>query len=128
MATKCSDVAAVMEDWATQQRLYKEAGGEDLRTEEKRVIVKKIIPEIIKQQLVLQVHEFKEWADMKEYILERARQLGNDEKPHRSLNAVDPELDLDALAEMPLEEAVNLLGGENANAESIMALVVRKQQ
>ena len=130
-AAKCSDVASVMEDWDTQQRLYKEAGGEPLRTEEKRVIVKKLVPEIIRQQLVLQVQEFKEWEAMKEYILERSRQLGNDEKPHRSFNAVDKdlkELDLDALAEMPLEDAVNALGGEHADSEHIMALVVRKQQ
>ena len=56
--TKCEEVAKVLEEWDTNQRLFREAaGGEYLRDEEKRRIVKKIIPELIANQLILHVQD-----------------------------------------------------------------------
>ena len=124
---KCEDVAKVLEEWDTNQRLFREAGGEALRDEEKRRIVKKMIPEIIANQLILQMHDFQTWDAMKEYIRERARLMAVNAQGAKPLHALEHEVDLDELADMPLEEAVEKMG-EGATSENIMALVIRRQQ
>ncbi len=124
---KCEDVAKVLEEWDTNQRLFREAGGEGLRDEERRRIVKRIIPELIVNQLILQTHEFTTWDDMREYIRERARLMAVNAHGGKQLHALEPDGEDDELLDMPLEDAVEAMG-DDATADNIMALVVRRQQ
>ncbi len=125
--TKCEDVARVLEEWDTNQRLYREAGGEPLRDEEKKRIARKIIPEILANQLILQTQDFTTWSAMTEYIKEKARLIAVNVQQSKPVHALEPEVDVDELVDMTLEDAVEAMG-EHATSENIMALVVKKQQ
>ena len=59
----------------TNQRLYRDAGGVALRDDEFRSIVKKMIPDVIRDQIILSTHQFNSFMDMKEYIREKARAM-----------------------------------------------------
>ena len=123
---RCEDVARVLEEWDTNQRLFREAGGEGLRDEERRRIVKKIVPEIIVNQLILQTQEFKSWEDMKEYVREKARLMAVNAST-KPLHSLELEVDLDDFVDLSLDDAILELG-EHATSENIMALVIKKQQ
>ena len=124
---KCEEVAAVMEDWDTNQRVFVEAGGDPLRDAEKDRILKKIVPGILVNELILR--EFRDWAETKDWVMEKARLLAvHTSKGTKPLNVVEPEdVDINALAEMELEEAVNSLG-EKATPEILMAIVNKRQE
>ena len=123
------DVSAVLEEWDTNQRVYAELGGVPLRDDELRNIVLKIVPHIIRENLVFKMHDFYSWSQCKDYIKENARRLVVYGKP-TSLNLADvaekPAADVSNLDELPLEEAIEQLG-KAADSPTILALVARRQ-
>ena len=57
-ANNAQDVAGMLEEWDTNQRLHRNLGGIDLRFDELKNIVLKIIPKIIRDNLVFKLKEF----------------------------------------------------------------------
>ena len=124
--SKCEDVAQALEDWDTNQRLYRNAGGTPLRDDELKNIVKKIIPEVIRDQIILTTHQFPGFHDMKEYIKEKARALVVAKSAKTTtVNLVEEEFS-DEILEMSLDDAVEALG--DPSTEVILALVQKMQQ
>ena len=72
---KYDEVAQVIENWDTNQRLYQEAGGDALPDDDKRRILKKMLPDMIRDALILQSNSHSTWSGLKDYVLEKAREL-----------------------------------------------------
>ena len=128
--TKPHEVAGILEEWDTNQRLYKDLGGVPLRFDELRSIVLKIIPELLRDNLVFKLNDFRTWHELKEWIKENARLLMVYSKPtpvNLAETGKPTEEELEKYDEMSLDEAIFELGKE-ANTCSILALVERRQQ
>ena len=69
------EVSAVLEDWDTNQRLFKELGGIPLREDELEHLVLKIVPANIRDDLIFKLREFRSWQQVKDHIRENARLL-----------------------------------------------------
>ena len=128
--SKFEEVAGMMEEWDTNQRLFIEAGGDPLRKAEKQRILRKIIPELLANQLSLLDWEDKDWTTQKDWVLEKARTLAvqQDARGTKPLHMAEPDtIDLNALAELELNDAVASLG-DRATPDVILALVNRRTE
>jgi hypothetical protein len=99
-----------------------------LRDDELKSSVKKIIPDVIRDQIILTTHQFPGFYDMKACINEMARDLVVARAPHSSAAAnmiIDEEFS-DEILEMSLGDAVEALG--DPPTEVILALVQKRQQ
>ena len=72
-ATSIHDVAAALEEWDTNQRLFGQGGGVALRDDELRNLVMKVVPAILRDQLVYKIQEPWPWEQLKDWIREHAR-------------------------------------------------------
>ena len=130
-AASPQDVHGVLEEWDTNQRLFRELGGIPLRDDELRNIVLKIVPGIIRDNLIFKLKDFRNWSEVKDYIKENARLLrvyGKSTALHLAEDAQEfTEAFLTASDEKPLEQVIEELGDE-ATTSAILALVDRRQQ
>ena len=91
--------------------------------------MKKIIPDVIRDQIILSTHKFPDFYDMKEYIKEKARALVVAKSAKNSSSAVNMVIDeefTDEIMEMSLGDAIAALG--DPPTEVILALVQKRQQ
>ena len=72
-AANAQDVAAALEEWDTNQRLFGMGGGVKLRDDELRNLVMKLVPANIRDQLVYKIQEPWSWEQLKDWIREHAR-------------------------------------------------------
>ena len=109
-----------MEAWDTNQRLYKEAAGGEFSDDDKRRIFKKMLPDLMREQLTMQVAPHDTWENLKSFVLERARQLAMDShsKPLNLAEATVPSQEPDIAQEL------NAL--VNPSTEDILAVVNRR--
>ena len=75
VATSLADVPGAFEEWDTNQRLYREIGGVPLREDELRNLAFKMVPGVIREQLIFKLRELHAWDDVKEWVREHARLL-----------------------------------------------------
>ena len=116
---KYQEVSQVVETWDTHQRLYKEAGGGELPDDGKKRIFKKMLPELIRDSLILQSKSYSTWEGLKNHVLEKARELAatGHSKPLNMAEADEPDKDEDLLREI---QALT-----NPTTEEILAVVNR---
>ena len=74
-ATGLADVPKAFEEWDTNQRLHSEVGGMPLRDDERWNLVMKVVPHVIREQLICNRDSFGSWDEVKDWIREKARQL-----------------------------------------------------
>ena len=117
---KYEEVAQIVETWDTNQRLYSEAGGGNLPDDDRKRIFKKMLPDLIRDSLILQANSHSTWESLKNHVLEKARELAvnSGTKP---LHLAEPDKqgeDMDMLAEI---QAL-----EKPSTDEIMAIVNRR--
>ena len=129
-AQHAHEVAGVLEDWDTNQRLFGELGGVPLREDELKNLVLKIVPEKIRDDLIFKIKGFKSWLEIKDYIKENARMMMNYSGKAAPVHLADTELDEATMAkldDMPLDQALEELG-EGMDQTTVWQLVERRQQ
>ena len=130
-ASNPAEVQAVLEEWTTNQRLFKEIGGVPLREDELRNLVLKVVPAIIRDQLIFKLRDFKTWNEIKEYVHENARLLmvygrSSPAKLVETAFTITDEF-LERTGEMPLEQAVLELGSD-VPSEVVVDLVEKRRK
>ncbi len=130
-ASNPAEVQAVLEEWTTNQRLFKEIGGVPLREDELRNLVPKVVPAIIRDQLIFKLRDFKTWNELKEYVHENARLLmvygrSSPAKLVETAFTITDEF-LERTGEMPLEQAVLELGSD-VPSEVVVDLVEKRRK
>ena len=76
-AANPSEVAKALEEWDTNQRIFRSLGGTALRDDELRAMLLKIVPENIRMKVIERGHDrpSEPWDDLKDYVKEFARLL-----------------------------------------------------
>ena len=117
---KYEEVAQVVETWDTNQRLYNEAGGGELPDDDKKRIFKKMLPDLIRDSLILQANSHSTWESLKNHVLEKARELAvsSGSKPLHLAEPEQPSEEADMLAEI---QALT-----KPSTEEILAIVNRR--
>ncbi len=124
------EVHGVLEEWSTNQRLFREIGGVALREDELRNMIIKIVPPTIRDQLIFKIKDFPDFTNILEYVRESARMLtvygqSTPLKIAESAFAITEEF-LDKTEHMDLEQAMMELGSDAPPAAVVM-LVERRQ-
>ena len=74
-ATGLADVPKAFEEWDTNQRLHSEVGGMPLRDDTRWNLVMKVVPHVIREQLIFERVSFGSWDEVKDWIRDKVRQL-----------------------------------------------------
>ena len=119
---KVEDMARVFEAWDTSHRQYVANGGRPLWDDDRLRILKKIVPQVLLNELITK--DFREWQVAKEWVLEMSRRYAVHGRPSKLLHLAEAEGAGDTAHE--LGEALALLG-EGATAEEIFAVVASKR-
>ena len=114
---KVEDMAKVFEAWDTSHRQYVANGGRALMDDDRLRILKKIVPQVLLNDLITK--DFHDWQVAKEWVLEMSRRLAMHGRPSKPLHLAEAEGAGDTAQE--LGQALALLG-EGATAEEIFAL------
>ena len=131
--SKCEDMDKLLESWDTNLRIYRELGGEELSEDQKKHILKKMIPQILVDGMIMQNQNSTSFEALRQWIQEKAKAIAT----QNSLNHKQPALtlhreeladeDLDALLELDFEEAFAATG-QDGTADNIFALQARFQK
>ena len=130
-ASTPQEVSGVLEEWDTNQRVFKELGGVPLREDELNNLVLKIVPDKIREDLIFKLRDFKSWHEIKDYIQENARLLMVYGGKHSPVNLATPDnMDEETMArldDMTMDQVLDELG-PNLDQSTIWTLVDRRQQ
>ena len=110
---KVEDMAKVLEAWDTSHRYYVAVGGRPLQEDDRLRILKKIVPQIILNELI--ARDFHDWPTAKEWVLEMSRRIAMHGRSGKPLHLAEAE-GIDPLASL----------ADDATTDEILAVINSK--
>ncbi len=98
-ARDIAHVPMAIEQWETNMRLLRSAGGKDIDDEEKRMTLAEILPRGMRDHLIWKYDDFANYEEFKQHVLGKAEELDylDRERRHPGAHAVEFEQVEDAL-------------------------------
>ena len=128
-----ADVPSALEEWDTNQRLYRQVGGTPLRIDELKETILELVPWTIRKELILKLRDdTSSWTKIKHDIIEHARLLTVYGGKGNSNLMLTEEQEISeafwvATDDLDIEEVVMELNSQgNMNAVTINALMQRR--